>query len=71
MDHEIRLGSMHCERCAANVERYLRAQPGVEAADVDFEAGRGRVLVGPEADIETLLEAVEAMGYDATLVDRS
>lgn len=36
--HEPAVRSMHCEHCAANVERSLRAQPGVREAAVDFEA---------------------------------
>lgn len=65
---ELAIASMHCEQCAANVERYLAGQPGVEAAAVDYGAGRGRLEVTPEADVDALLEALEAMGYEASLV---
>lgn len=68
MRYDIAIWSMHCEHCAANLERYLRDQPGVTAAAVDFEAERGRVTVGPDASVEGLLEAIEAMGYEADLV---
>lgn len=69
MEYDIAIDSMHCERCAANLERYLRDQPGVSAAEVDFGAARGRVTVGPDADVDTLVEAIGAMGYEAALVD--
>lgn len=69
MEHELAIRSMHCEHCAANVERYLRNQPGVEAVEVDFAAGRGQLTVGPSADVDALVEAVDVMGYDASLVE--
>lgn len=66
--HELDIPSMHCEHCAGNIQRYLRDQPGVEAATVDYAAERGELEVGPEVDIDGLLEALEAMGYEASLV---
>lgn len=69
MAYELAIRSMHCEHCAANIERYLRDQPGVEAAAVDYAAGRGQLEVGPAADVDALVEALDAMGYDASLVE--
>lgn len=71
MEHELVIQSMHCEHCAANVQRYVRAQPGVESADLSFETGRLRLVVGPTADVEELVEQINAMGYDASRVERS
>lgn len=68
MEHELTIRSMHCEHCAANIERYLRSQPDVEAATVTYEAERGRLEVGPAADVDALVEALDVMGYDASLV---
>lgn len=67
--HEIHIPSMHCEHCAANIQRYLRDEPGVEAAEIDYAAERGRLEIGTDADLDGLLEALGAMGYDATLVE--
>lgn len=67
MEVELDIQSMHCEHCARNIERYLRDQPGVTAADVDYDAGRGLVTAEDEVDVETLVETIDAMGYDATV----
>lgn len=67
--HELRLSSMHCTHCARNIQRYLREQPGVEAAAVDYEAARGWLEVGPDADLEGLVNGLAAMGYEAALVE--
>lgn len=67
--HVLDIPSMHCEHCAANIQRYLRDQPNVEAVEVDYRAERGRLEVGPDADLDGLLEVLEAMGYEATLVE--
>lgn len=64
---EVTIESMHCDGCAAAVERYLRDQPGVEAASIDFAADGGHLEVGPAADVDALVEALDAMGYDASL----
>lgn len=69
MRYELAIGAMHCEGCASSIERYLRDQPGVEAAAVDFEAGRGWVEVNADADVTALVDAVRSMGYDASLAD--
>lgn len=66
---ELHIPSMHCEQCAASVERYLRNRPGVEAAEVDFEAERGEIEVAPGTDVDGLVEALDAIGYGASLVD--
>lgn len=67
--HELAIPSMHCEHCAGSIQRYLRDQPGVQAAEVDYGTERGRLEVDPDADLDGLLEALEAMGYEATLVE--
>lgn len=66
---ELAIPSMHCEHCAANIQRYLEQQPGVSAAEVDYGAERGMVEVTPETDLNGLLEALDAMGYEASLVE--
>lgn len=67
MEIEIDIESMHCEHCAANIERYLRDQPGVGAAEVDYEAGGGWITADEDVDIETLVETIDAMGYQASI----
>ncbi|MDY6819394.1 MAG: heavy metal-associated domain-containing protein [Halobacteriales archaeon] len=69
MRYELTIESMHCEHCASNIERYLRKQAGVDAAEVDFETGEGWLEVDPGTEIEPLVEAIDAMGYAATVRD--
>lgn len=70
MEVEIAIESMHCEHCAANIERYLRDQPGVEGAEVDYDAGISRVTAAAETDVESLVETIDAMGYQASIRGR-
>lgn len=67
MRYEFTIGSMHCDRCAVGIERYLQDQPGVDSAVVDFEAAAGWVEVDDEADVDSFVEAVESMGYDVAI----
>lgn len=64
MPYELMIESMHCEHCSSNIERYLRSQPDVRAADVDFQTGSGRLELNDAGDITELVEAINAMGYD-------
>lgn len=67
MRYELAIDSMHCERCAGGIERYLRDQPDVESAVVDFEVETGWIEVDDPADVDAIVEAVEAMGYDVSV----
>lgn len=67
MEVEIDIESMHCEHCAKNIERYLRKQPGVEGADVDYVGGVGLVTADEEVDVNSLVETIDAMGYGAAI----
>ena len=65
----IYLQGMTCQLCADRIEKCLRAQPGVEQAQVDFGSRRAAVRYDPEATApETLCVAVEATGYGASTV---
>jgi Cu+-exporting ATPase len=58
---------MHCASCVSNVERALRAVPGVEDAQVNLatEEARVRLAAAGGADVASLLAAVERAGYRA------
>jgi Cu+-exporting ATPase len=56
---------MHCAACVGNVERALRAVPGVGAASVNLATERARVEWDPaRADARALAAAVAAAGYE-------
>lgn len=69
MRQDLVLEDMHCEHCASNIERYLAQQPHIRHADVDYGAGRARLEVEPEGDVAAIVDALESMGYGASLVD--
>jgi Cu+-exporting ATPase len=59
---------MHCAGCVANVERSLKAQPGVVDAVVNLATERAFVHFEPEQiSPEKLVEAVNATGYRAAI----
>lgn len=64
---ELAIRSMHCEHCARNIERYLSDQPGVTTAAVDFDADRGVIVAEDEVDVDTLVETIDAMGYEVSI----
>jgi cation-transporting ATPase V len=67
--YELDVTGMTCGSCAARVQRALSKQPGVSDALVNYATGRATVELEPGAlDAEQLLGAVQAAGYDATLV---
>lgn len=69
MEHELRIEGMHCGGCATSLEQFLGAEPGVRAASVDHETGRGHLTLADGADVAPLLAALERMGYEATRLD--
>ncbi len=56
---------MTCAHCAVAVSRALQAVPGVESAQVSLD--RGQAVVRGSADVQRLIQAVEAQGYRAQL----
>jgi copper chaperone CopZ len=59
---------MTCNGCVKHVDQALRAVPGVSAVAVDLAASTARVVHDPEqSPLPTLLSAVDAAGYAATV----
>ncbi len=54
---------MTCGHCVGTVESTLEQAPGVEAANVDLEAGRASIRAAEDIDIEALVDAVAQAGY--------
>lgn len=61
---ELTVIGMTCGHCRAAVESALRDVSGVTAVSVDLEHGRAEVK--GEADLSSLVRAVEEAGYDAS-----
>ena len=59
------VAGMTCASCVARVERALRAVPGVSGASVNLATEKASVAGA--AQLDALIAAVRAAGYDATL----
>lgn len=58
---------MTCASCAANVERALRALPGVAGAVVNLATGMARVEYSPEVTpVSEIISAVRDLGFEAS-----
>lgn len=64
MTTTITVEGMSCGHCEATVEEALEGVSGVTDATADREAGRASVE--GDADVGTLVRAVEDAGYEAT-----
>jgi P-type Cu2+ transporter len=63
---QLRLSGMHCAACAGIIERALRAEPGVLAAEVHAAAERLQLRWNPQlVRLSQLLRAVARAGYEA------
>lgn len=58
-----------CAGCARTVERVMSRVPGVTSAAVDFELGIA--IVNGTVEMSSLIAAVEAAGYGASIADES
>jgi Cu+-exporting ATPase len=63
---ELDIGGMTCAGCAANVEKALKAVPGVVSAEVNLAMERAHVTwLGRDVSGQALVDAVIAAGYRA------
>ncbi len=61
---------MHCASCSALITRKLKKTTGVEEVNVNYGANKARVRFDPNVASEaTLIAAVKAAGYGATIAD--
>jgi len=64
----LKVGGMTCASCVATVERAALGVEGVAAASVNLPAGRAEVTFRRPARAGDVVDAVEAVGFDAELV---
>ena len=64
----LRITGMTCDHCARSVEQALNALPGVQAS-VSYDEALARIESAPTIATGTLLKAVEAKGYGASLAE--
>ena len=66
---ELVIDGMTCASCVGRVERALARQPGVLSASVNLATEHAQLEIVAGLDPQTLLQAVSAAGYSASLVN--
>lgn len=66
---ELKITGMTCGHCQAAVKSALESVAGVRAVHVDLENGYAKIEGIADIDMMLLVAAVEAEGYQATVVD--
>lgn len=61
------IGGMTCASCVARVEKALQKVPGVVSASVNLATERATVSLVPGTSLDSIVSAVEAAGYQASL----
>lgn len=59
---------MTCPLCVAAVNKALRTTPGVISAKTHLADEQAEVEIAPELEVDALLDAVKAAGYDARVI---
>lgn len=63
----IRIEGMHCQNCAASVEKKLKATAGVQAARVSFEKKEAWVKYDDRTiSVAQIREVINSTGYKAS-----
>jgi Cu+-exporting ATPase len=65
---ELSLGieGMSCASCVGRVEKAIKKVVGVDSVSVNLATERARVVAGEGVDVQQLVDAIEAAGYQAT-----
>lgn len=64
----LRIGNMHCDACVRRASQALGHVNGVKVGEV--RVGAARVEAPEEVPDETLVAALEKMGYPVTAVEK-
>ena len=67
MQKTINVNGMNCSHCSGAVEKALLAIDAVEAAHADLDAKNATVTLSHDIDVNILIEAVIAAGFDASI----
>ena len=64
----ISVEGMHCNHCAANVQKALSSVKGITHANVSLELSRAEIS-GEDYNPEEVIQAVKSLGFDAEWTD--
>jgi copper chaperone CopZ len=67
MTKTISVDGMMCNHCKAHVETALKAVNGVTDAIADVENKTATATLSEDVDVNILIEAVKAAGYEAKI----
>ncbi|GHV31699.1 heavy metal-associated domain-containing protein [Spirochaetia bacterium] len=66
----LRIGGMTCVNCQNRIERKLRSTPGIEGAEVSYNAGTAAVTYNAELiSVPEIAAIIETLGYSAQTGD--
>jgi len=65
----ISVPEIHCDHCKMSIEGAVGALDGVETATVDIEARSVAVSFAEPASIESIVGAIEEVGYEVPTLD--
>ncbi len=64
---QLKISGMTCDACATHVRQALEKVPGVQSARVSYAQGSAEVTLAGGTPADTLIAAVDALGYRARL----
>lgn len=65
----LKVSGMDCAACTAAITKSVERIPGVYSASVDFDRQEAAVVTDGKVDLQAVLKAVAAAGYQAELLD--
>jgi copper chaperone CopZ len=65
---QLSVRGMHCNHCAANVQKALSSVNGIIHANVSLELSRAEIS-GEDYNPEEVIQAVKSLGFDAEWTD--
>ncbi len=65
--HNLKVEGMHCEHCAARVEKAIKDLGG--KATVDLSSGNVEAFLPKAVTPEAIKKAIDALGFKCTTVD--
>ena len=68
MKTALKIEGMSCQNCVRHVREALTGVNGVDAVEVDLDAGEATVLWNAEENVPALLGALSSAGYPGTVI---
>ena len=64
---DLEIQGMHCNSCASGIQMVLQSTDGVLSASASYDSKKGEVEFDEEkTNIDTIVRAIEQLGYKAT-----